>query len=274
MKNFSQRKGLKSVSEVIQLDSMSAELRSSLWSVVYAGPWASEKFLYETYTSEPLIFSFAQELWFSYFKKPIDKIPADSVRVLEEIRGHFFTCTWNEVYDFLEFVVSFYDDSAPDLAGLLNFALEREVSGYRFVSGRVSDITDAQELEMLESALNDGRFAGVAAQLKQALELFSDRKHPDYRNSIKESISAVEGMASIVAEKPKATLGEALKELEKKGAIHTALKEGFLKIYGYTNDKGGIRHAMLEEPNLTAADARFFLLSCTSFVNYLKAQLG
>ncbi len=38
-------------------------------------------------------------------------------------------------------------------------------------------------------------------------------------------------------------------------------------------DADGIRHAMLEEPELTAADARYFLLSCTSFVNYLKAQI-
>ena len=46
-----------------------------------------------------------------------------------------------------------------------------------------------------------------------------------------------------------------------------------MKLYGYTSDEGGIRHAMLDEPNLTSADARYFLLSCTSFVNYLKAQL-
>lgn len=55
--------------------------------------------------------------------------------------------------------------------------------------------------------------------------------------------------------------------------MHTALKEGFLKLYGYTNDEDGIRHAMLEEPKLTAADAKYFLMSCTSFANYSKAQL-
>lgn len=80
-------------------------------------------------------------------------------------------------------------------------------------------------------------------------------------------------MARIVAENPKATLGDALKAIEKRGSLHTALKDGFMKLYGYTSDEGGIRHAMLDEPNLTPADARYFLLSCTSFVNYLKAQL-
>jgi len=55
--------------------------------------------------------------------------------------------------------------------------------------------------------------------------------------------------------------------------LHSALKEGFLKLYSYTNDENGIRHAMLEVPELNQADAKYFLLSCTSFVNYLKSAL-
>ncbi len=125
-----------------------------------------------------------------------------------------------------------------------------------------------------ETMLRDSKFAAVAAHLQRALELYSNREIPDYRNSIKESISAVECIARIVAENPKATLGDALKAIEKKGSLHPALKDGFLKLYGYTSDEGGIRHAMLDDPNINAADARYFLLSCTSFVNYLKAQLA
>ncbi|MNR54811.1 hypothetical protein D3C85_1750690 [compost metagenome] len=81
-------------------------------------------------------------------------------------------------------------------------------------------------------------------------------------------------MARIVSGNPKATLGEALKALEKTGKLHAALKDGFSKLYGYTNDESGIRHAMLDEPQLTQEDAKYFLLSCTSFVNYLKAALA
>jgi hypothetical protein len=81
-------------------------------------------------------------------------------------------------------------------------------------------------------------------------------------------------MARIVAENPKATLSDALKALEKRGNLHPALKDGFVKLYAYTSDEGGIRHAMLDEPKLSADDARYFMLSCTSFVNYLKAQLA
>ena len=193
--------------------------------------------------------------------------------ILGVIRDYFFQCEWFEVYDFLEYVVGYYEKLMSPLSGFLNQYLERELSAYRFVSGQLSDITDEQELEMLESALADSRFNGVTAHLKRSLELYANRENPDYRNSIKESISAVESIARIVTDNPKATLSDALKALEKRGSLHPALKDGFLKLYAYTSDEGGIRHAMLDVSNLTAADARYFLLSCTSFVNYLKAQL-
>ena len=218
--------------------------------------------------------SFSKALWFHFFKEPIDSRPGPSDEIRERILDYFFGCEWFEVYDFLEFVVWYYRKSNPRLAGFLNSILERELSGYRFVSGHLTDITSAQELEMLETALTDSRFPGVAAHLQQALELYANRENPDYRNSIKESISAVESMARIVSGKPKATLHDALKAIEKKKLLHRALKEGFIKLYGYTSDADGIRHAMLDEPNLTAADACYFLLSCTSFINYLKARIA
>jgi hypothetical protein len=151
--------------------------------------------------------------------------------------------------------------------------LERELAGYRIIEDVVTEITDEQEIETLTEALEDTRFQGVSNHLKRALELLSNRENPDYRNSIKESISAVESMAKIITQKPKADLEEVLKVLERSGKIHGALKAGFSKLYGYTSDEGGIRHAMLEEPNLSASDAKFFLVSCSAFINYLKSKI-
>jgi hypothetical protein len=136
-----------------------------------------------------------------------------------------------------------------------------------------TDITSEQEIEMLQQAIDASDFPAVSSHLKRALTLMSDKEHPDYRNSIKEYISAVESLAKTITGKPKATLGEALKILEVSGKLHPALKSSFLNLYGYTSDEEGIRHAMLSEPNLTAYDAKFFLLSCTSFINYLKSKI-
>lgn len=272
MKSFSQRKGIISVADVIQVSGMNDALRNSLWNVLDLALWSRKDFLYRQY-GPPEIDSFSRDLWFKYFKKPMDSRPRESSDKLKKIRNYFFECPWNEVYDFIEFVVTTYSRTMPRLPEAFNSILERESSAYRVVSGHVADITSEQEVQMLEEAIQDTRFAGVAAHLERALELLADREHPDYRNSIKESVSAIESMARIVADNPKATLPDALKALEKNGRLHTALKDGFVKLYGYTSDEQGIRHAMFDEPEISAVDARFFLLSCTSFVNYLKSQL-
>ena len=270
MHRFSQRKGFKPVAELIQIDSMNSELRNSLWNALDVEIWSSD---FIQGHGGYRIRAFSGEFWFHFLKKPIDSRPIHDVHILAEIRGHFFRFEWFEVYDFLEFVVGYYEKPKPRLAEFLNVILERELSGYLFVSGLLTDITNAQEIEMLDTALTDTQFAGVDTHLQQALALYAKRDEPDYRNSIKESISAVESMAKIVSEKPKATLGDALKAIEKHGLLHKSLKEGFNNLYGYTSDADGIRHAIMEKSELTSADARYFLLSCTSFVNYLKAQI-
>src|SRR5262249_11289055 len=92
--------------------------------------------------------------------------------------------------------------------------------------------------------------------------------------AIKESILAVEGMAQVILDNPSATLGAALGELERRGVrIHPALKEGFKKIYGYTSDADGIRHAMTEASvGDVYEEARFMVPACSAFVNYLLSK--
>jgi len=272
VRRFSQRKGFKSVNEVIQTDGMSDELRNSIWNVLSHHVFARYRASLETFSvlvsgRDDLTY----HLWTHFYKTPIDRIPNTSEAVFNHVFEWFFGCGWYEVYDFLEFVLSYVGDEELNQAA--NEILERELSGYRFVSGVITDITDEQEIDMLQSALADPDYPSVRAHLQRALELLSDRENPDYRNSIKESISAVESLACAVTYEPKATLGDALKVLERSGKIHPALKEAFSKLYGYASDEGGIRHAMLEEPTLSAADAKFFLLSCTSFINYVKSKL-
>ena len=77
-------------------------------------------------------------------------------------------------------------------------------------------------------------------------------------------------MCSIMVGK-NATLGETLDLLEKnKIRIHPALKSSFNKLYGYTSDGNGIRHSgNLGGENSTFAEAKFMLISCSAFINYL-----
>jgi len=271
-KTFSQRRGLKPISEIIQIDSMNDALRNSLWNVLSPKLFLEySKSVFVTIYSGKSIDTFIKYMWEKYFKFPLDNLPDSRISSVRWLFKYFQNCQWNEVYDFLEFTMNYF--KSPKLVEDINSVLERELAGYRFVGGVFTDITNEQEIKMLEQAVDDKNFPAVSSHLKRSLALMSDKENPDYRNSIKESISAVESIAKAITEKPKATLGEALKVLEVSNKLHPALKNSFLNLYGYTSDEGGIRHAMLTEPDLTIADAKFFLLSCTSFINYLKSKI-
>lgn len=269
---FSQRIGMRPVQTALQTGGMEDALRSSLWNVLDLYIWQRKGFLYQEYgRGLGAIDPFSKALWFHFFKKPIDTRPEYASDLLAEIRSFFFGCEWYEVYDFLEFVLR--GEKSDKVLAILNGILERELAGYRYVSEAFVPVTDKQEIESIERALDSGPFAGVEAHLRSAIEHLSRKQDPDYRNSIKESISAVESLAKELTGNPKATLGDALSILEKRGKVHPALKKALSSLYGYTSDEDGIRHAMLEEPTLSAADAKFLLVACSAFINYLKEKV-
>lgn len=70
-----------------------------------------------------------------------------------------------------------------------------------------------------------------------------------------------------------ATLGSALKKLKDCGVtIHSAMESAFLKLYGYTWDSGGIRHGSIEFIDVPSEDAKYMMVSCAAFVNYLMEK--
>lgn len=87
---------------------------------------------------------------------------------------------------------------------------------------------------------------GAQHHLGQALAHLADRTNPDYANSIKESVSAVESVCRQITSKPKATLGDGIKALKSAGVtIPPTLEKGWLSLYGDTSDADGVRHAAL-----------------------------
>jgi len=214
-------------------------------------------------------------MWDEHLKRPIDTMGYYWGDVLTKIREYYFDCDWNEVYDFAEFVANNDDDksNSVEFMDFCNSILEEELSAYRFVGGIILQTTSEAEIAEIEQAL-ETPFTPVNEHMKSALDKLANRKSPDYRNSIKESISGVEALCKLITKNPKATLGEALDiiERENKVKIHPALKRAFDSLYGYTSSADGIRHALLDEPNLYFEDAKFILVSCSGFVNYLVAK--
>ena len=274
---FSERMGKKPVKTEFQIKSMDTDLRTSLWNafVLFVLNKVDSQFI-----STSKFNIFFTILWWDFFKWPVDGMDDFFALTRETIRRWFFKSEWYEVYDFIEFVSKRASSTVADGSGIdtkwfrkfCNDMLERELSGYRFVGDIISPITDEKELKEIEEAIEKSgktKLSGVNSHLKSALSKLSDRKAPDYRNSVKESISAVEAICRVITGNPKATLGDALKIIGEHIEIHGALKEGFIKIYGYTSDEEGIRHAMLEESKVDFEDAKYMLVSCSAFINYL-----
>jgi hypothetical protein len=137
------------------------------------------------------------------------------------------------------------------------------------VNGRLIEITSEEEVQEIEAAV-EAAPPGAKIHLQQAVSLLADRANPDYRNSIKESISAVEGTLNDLAGTTNLSLGDALKKLDLD--LHGAFRAALGNLYGYTSDSDGIRHSLMEEPNLDYADAKFMLVTCSAFVNYALAK--
>ena len=193
-------------------------------------------------------------------------------KILDRIENVIKSAVYNEALDIIEYSVNWFESMIREHRGLLyinmNQLFEQEYVGYRFIRGRIVAITDENEIEAIEKACNNP-FEGCRAHIHKALGFLADRENKDYKNSIKESISAVESICKIMTNEK--TLSDALKKWEKSGiTIHPALREAFKKLYVYTSDQGGIRHAEgMFESDVSFEDAEFMLVSCSAFVNYL-----
>jgi hypothetical protein len=279
---FSQRVGKTPAQKTIQHEAMDEELRNSLWSALALIYWESYRapgssyHQRNDYVRSSNMGSLIVPLWISYFKKPIDTMDEYWPECLSRLRGHFFKLPWHGVFDFVEFVAQYgTEDQRSAFTAMCNSFLERENSAYRFLNGSITEIVSESEIDEVETAIaRSSPYSGVKVHLETAVSLMSNRINPDFRNSIKESISAVESLAKKISGDQSSTLEAILKELEKSHALHPALKNAFSSLYGYTSDSQGIRHALMDNSSLTKADARFMLISCSAFVNYAIEALA
>jgi len=278
--SFSGRYGYKPVREIIQVESIDEPLRNGIWSLLKVHCWDHARYssgmyggYYISKDSNKELHYLCTKLWFNYFKHPLDDLDHNWTNVLKQLREYFFSCEWYEAYDFLEFVANNYKryKFQESFFQACNHLLEKEMSAYRFLDGAITRITEKEEIEEIQEAL-EASSDPVTTHIRRALELLSDRNAPDYRNSIKESISAVESLVAIVLEEKGGTLGQLIKKLESEITLHPALKAAFSSLYGYTSDEGGIRHALMDADTNDFHDAKFMLVVCSAFVNFVNGK--
>src|SRR5215472_10846800 len=103
MARFSERIGAKAPKTVLQLESMDDDLRNGLWNGCQLAVLKRVGGVRLYVSLDPFVSSFLRVLWADFFKKPLDTIPEEGAEAYSIIRKFFFSCSWSEVYDFVEF---------------------------------------------------------------------------------------------------------------------------------------------------------------------------
>ena len=284
---FSDRNKIKSENAEIQLKDFDQRTRVQLRN--YMNELYQEVFG-DIYYGKDYIQDFFRYVKGTIYSEPIDiRIRIDDDEIWEMINNTISEDDYDDVLTLIESIVQYWNqflmDNANDYYNLysniykdgsvfeeVNKCFEREYIGYRFVDGLIIPISDDFEINAINDALKI-RDEAVREHISKANRLLADRQNPDYENSIKESISAVEAMCEILTgiKGKDATLGRMLKKLEENGiVIHSGLKQAFNALYGYTSDANGIRHAgNIGGPLSTLEEAKFMMVSCSAFINYL-----
>jgi len=193
---------------------------------------------------------------------------------IEMIRDKFYALIWHDVYSLMEFTATFLDEmllsKRKRFINDCNFFMERENAAYRFVGDQISPITSVTEINEIELSLVAKDEAAV--HIESALTLLSNKEKDQSRESIGQSISAVEAKAKKVVGNTKATLAELCQKL-KIIPQHDQLVKALHNLYNYTSGKDGIRHGLTEESMpVNPALARFMLVTCSAFVNLIESE--
>lgn len=262
---FSERYGYVKVDASLNRGIIIDSLKTRLWNVFYDSIVSQV----EWPLKNQQVYGFLERCWDSIFKRDVlDYRKISDYSFTSAINGAYNNLQWYEIFDLIEAAIKVADVGLKDR---FNQVLKEERSAYRIINNQVVEITSEEEIAEIEKVFSQpDELNPVKQHLNKALRNFSNREKPDYENSIKESISALESLAKLLT-KNKGTLNSLITQLN----IHQALKDSITKLYGWASDNGGIRHGSSgEDSKADEEEARFILITCSALVNYLVVKCG
>lgn len=253
----------------LNLEQLPTRTRTRLWNV-----------LYESFQIDPF-FPGLDEPWLQilfdvhcdYFALPADEWDSCLSTIINQYRNFFQRKTFREVFDLL--IILMQDSRCPSefITNVATLFDEERLAYSVVVDPEVTIIPTAtmQEGRVISTALKETStfgLKGANSHLTLAGRAINDR---NWAESIRNSISAVESVVRQIDPNASKSLTSALISIKKSHRLHPALGDAFQKLYGYTSDEKGVRHALLDESiaRVDAAEALFMLGACAAFVSYL-----
>lgn len=250
----------------------SLALRNRLWNIISRNYFPYEILLTPLYKTGPY-YSFIYEIYDLHFKEDTDIVSHERFQTVKHFQGKikskYYHLNSKGICAFLEFIIT-NDVTNVDVKKFVhecNLIFRNAQVDYHLFDKKIVRTDSELEKRELEYAASSP-YTPVSQHLIAASILLYDDS-PSYRNSIKESISAIESLLILVTKDPKSSFSKGMNKLAAKFKLSPVLKSAFEKLYGYTSSEGGIRHAMTASSSVDEDDARFMLIICIAFTNYV-----
>jgi hypothetical protein len=266
---------------ILKWGEIDQRLRSALWTPVFL--FLDHHFEYDNYAdgARYSLKSPASEIMTREFVLRRHRFISDykenfhKDEYIESWSTFFKKSDYMDIFDFLTFIVR--DPDCPsNLINIIARAMDQPFSPYRLSveAKTVFPAVGEEETKSLQRDLEtafSSSFSGSKSHIQSALQSLGEG---EYRTSVRESIHAVESAVKDFTGDPNAILSKAVKSLVSEIGIHKALADSFDKLYAYTSDEKGIRHALIFGDNEKVGfdEAIFFLSACTAFVGFLSRK--
>lgn len=267
---FSQAYGYEELPQPLKLEELSIEARTRLWSLLYqhvsfgsnyrvSGVWGA------------ILLSLHQ----NFRGLPLDELDTRIESVVRTYKPIFMDVPFHKIFDLLLLIMR-HPKCPQNFVDSVALIFERSRLAYVIDKKHPMTIfpaaTDEEGKAVLQAVteLSNAGLTGAASHLRQASDCIG---RGDFPGAVRESIHAVESTARQIDPDAR-TLEPALRSLERARALHPALKQAFSKLYGYTSDEQGIRHALIEnrQSNVGQDEAVFMFGACASFSSYLARK--
>ena len=273
---FSQAYGYEELPQTLKLEELSDGARTRLWSVLFdfvvrqLQPTGTGRYRVAGIWREILSF-----LHVVHYGRALDEFDSSLEEFVRVYKSNFMQVRFNLLFDLLLAIMR-HPECPQEFTRLASIAFKE--SRLAYVVDTSSPVTiypaatreEGEAILQATTELGAAGLAGAVNHLRKAADCIHQGDPP---GAVRESIHAVESTARSFDPKAK-TLDPALRSLEAAGGLYPALKQAFSKLYGFTSDEQGIRHALIDSPqaDIGQDEAVFMLGACASFSSYLARK--
>jgi hypothetical protein len=156
---FSRRNKYKKARDSIQIESLDELARNRLWTAYTELVFVQYNSHAPAWAGTPVRGSNLERLvallWMEVLHRPTDIIPENIDAALGPLRELHFKGEWHDVFDILEVLLTALPSAVnrKNFEAFVNASLAQEAVGYRLVNGQVLQLTQQEELDAIDSAI-------------------------------------------------------------------------------------------------------------------------